>query len=363
MAAYIDANPTALSRRGFLRLGCAAVGSAAFLMAGCSSGDTGSSGSDNTELTMLNYADWMGEDEVADFKAQTGIDVEELLTPDGGNSAWVSALTQNAGAYDFALAGNNIASQLNDNGLLASFDASKVPNLSNIPDEYRDAYPYGIPVEQGKIGFMYNTELLPTPPASWKELFAQAQSLSGKILFPSYDGDVIAAGLLASGLDVNTESIADITTAKNAVIAIKPYIKAFIDSGAAEQVVDGTAALAVAYDYDFASASAESDKVAWVAPEEGMPAYIDGWVPLAATQNLDQVYEFMNFHLETEHYADFINTTCASWVMPSVKDELDPDIADDVALDPDQSENVIYTILSMEIQQENASAWQEIQNA
>jgi spermidine/putrescine transport system substrate-binding protein len=363
MTIYANPIPTILSRRHFLRIGCVAAGSTALLMYGCSSGNAESSTSDNTELTMLNYADWMGEDEIADFKDQTGITVEELLTPDGGNSAWVSTLTQNAGSYDFALAGNNIASQLNDNGLLAEFDASKVPNLANIPAEYRDSYPYGIPVEQGKIGFMYNTELMSTPPTSWKELFAQAQSLSGKILFPSYDGDVIAAGLLASGLDVNTKDVADIATAKKAVIAIKPYIKAFVDSGAPEQVVDGTAVLAVAYDYDFASASAESDKVAWVAPEEGMPAYLDGWVPLAASQNLDQIYEFMNFHLETEHYADFINTTCASWVMPSVKSELDPDVANDVALDPDENNNVIYTILSAEIQQVNASAWQEIQNA
>lgn len=354
--------PTCLSRRGFVKLGCVAAASGALLMVGCG-GTEGSSSSGGTTITMLNYEGWMGEDEVAAFAEETGFSVKELPTPEGGNSAWINALTQNKGTYDLALAGNNVASQLKENGLLAEFDASKVPNLSNIPAEYREAYPYGIPVEQGKLGFMYNTELLPDPPESWKELFAQAESLSGKLLFPSYDSDVIEAGLLSLGYDINTADLDEIEEAKNAVIAIKPHIKAFIDSGAPAQIIDGTAVLAISYDYDYAAAASESDKVAWVAPEEGMPAYLDGWVPLADSQNLEAVYEFMNFHLDPENYADFINTTGASWLMPDVESLLDPEVAECEALQPEQDAEVLYTVITPEISQANSVAWQEIQNA
>lgn len=312
---------------------------------------------------MLNYENWMGEDEVAGFQQETGISVDQLATPDGGNSAWVSTLTQNKGSYDMALAGNNVASQLEENGLLADFDASKVPNLSNIPQEYRDAYPYGIPVEQGKIGFMYNTGMVSNPPRSWKDLFSRAKEFSGMLLFPSYDGDVIEAGLLALGYDMNTDDVDKIDQARDAVIAIKPFIKAFVDSGAPGQIVDGSAAIAVAYDYDYASAAAESDEVAWISPSEGMPAYLDGWVPLAGSQNLEAVYEFMDFHLDPANYADFIDTTWASWVMPDVESQLDSDVADCEALQPDQPSKVIYAVITPEISKANAAAWQEIQNA
>lgn len=352
-----------MSRRGFMKLGCtAATSMVLFGLVGCASGEDAGS-SQGGSLTMLNYEGWMGEGEVSRFAEQTGVSVEELPTPDGGNSAWISTLTQNKGSYDLTLAGNNVASQLQKNGLLADFDDSKVPNLKNIPAEYREAFPYGIPVEQGKIGFMYNTELLPDPPKSWKELFEGAATLSGKLLFPAYDGDVVEAGLLACGYDINTDDLDHIKEAKEAVIAIKPHIKAFVDSGAPSQVVDGSAALAVAYDYDYASAAAESDKVAWIAPEEGMPAYLDGWVPLAGSTSLDAVYEFMNFHLDPENYADFINTTWASWVMPDVEDLLDEDVAACEALKPEQDAKVIYAIITPEISEANAAAWQEIQNA
>lgn len=352
---------TVVTRRGFIKLSCAAVTGMALLgLVGCSG--SGSSEASDT-ITMLNYENWMGENEIASFAESTGITVEELPTPDGGNSAWISTLTQNKGTYDMALAGNNVASQLQANGLLAEFDESKVPNLANIPDTYREAFPYGIPVEQGKVGFMYNTELLPNPPKSWKELFDNAESLSGQLLFPAYDGDVLECALLACGYDMNTANLDEIDEAKNAVIAIKPYIKAFIDSGAPSQIIDGSAALAVAYDYDYAAAAAESDKVGWVAPEEGMPAYIDGWVPLADSGNLDAVYEFMNFHLDPDNYADFINTTMASWVMPDVEPKLDESIANCEALKPEQDSEVIYAIITPEISEANAKAWQEIQNA
>lgn len=353
-----------MTRRGFVKIGCAAGASLAlFGLAGCADAGSSSGGPDGGSITMLNYEGWMGENETTSFAEQTGITVEELPTPDGGNSAWISTLTQNKGAYDLSLAGNNVATQLQQNGLLAEFDPSRVPNLSNVPSEYREAFPYGIPVEQGKIGFMYNSELLPDPPRSWKELFEGADELSGKLLFPAYDGDVIEAALLACGYDMNTDNLDEIDEAKDAVIAIKPHIKAFVDSGAPSQVIDGTAVLAVAYDYDYAAAASESDKVAWIAPEEGMPAYLDGWVPLADSDNLDDVYEFMNFHLDPENYADFINTTWASWIMPDVEDLLDEEVASCEALKPEQSAKVIYAIITPEISEANAAAWQEIQNA
>lgn len=119
-------------------------------------------------------------------------------------------------------------------------------------------------------------------------MFEQAASYSGKLLMPSYSSDVIDVALLATGHDVNTTNVDDIEEAKQAVLDIKQYVKAFADSDAASQVYDGSAAIAVVYDYDYASAKANGDKVGWVSPSEGMPAYLDGWVPLKGTANLDQ---------------------------------------------------------------------------
>lgn len=315
-------------------------------------------------ITMMNYPDWIGENEASAFKDETGYTVKQVSTPDGGDSAWVNIIRQNSGSYDMSLAGMKVAETLDNVGLLEEFDASEVPNLKNIDSQYTEAFPWGIPVEQGKIGIIYNKELVSNPPTSWKELFEQAASYSGKLLMPSYSSDVIDVALLATGHDVNTTNVDDIEEAKQAVLDIKQYVKAFADSDAASQVYDGSAAIAVVYDYDYASAKANGDKVGWVSPSEGMPAYLDGWVPLKGTANLDKVYKLMDFHLEKTNYADFINTTQASWIMQSVTDSLDESLTKNEALNPETAGKTIYgTLQSAEIQQAVASAWQEIQNS
>lgn len=290
-------------------------------------------------ITMMNYPDWIGENEASAFKDETGYTLKQVSTPDGGDSAWVNIIRQNSGSYDMSLAGMKVAETLDNAGLLEEFDASEVPNLKNIDSQYTEAFPWGIPVEQ-------------------------AASYSGKLLMPSYSSDVIDVALLATGHDVNTTNVDDIEEAKQAVLDIKQYVKAFVDSDAASQVYDGSAAIAVVYDYDYASAKANGDKVGWVSPSEGMPAYLDGWVPLKGTANLDKVYKLMDFHLEKTNYADFINTTQASWIMQSVTDSLDESLTKNEALNPETAGKTIYgTLQSAEIQQAVASAWQEIQNS
>lgn len=72
----------------------------------------------------------------------------------------------------------------------------------------------------------------------------------------------------------------------------------------------------------------------------------------------------MDFHLEKTNYADFINTTQASWIMQSVTDSLDESLTKNEALNPETAGKTIYgTLQSAEIQQAVASAWQEIQNS
>ncbi|WP_160268215.1 ABC transporter substrate-binding protein [Bifidobacterium biavatii] len=315
-------------------------------------------------ITMMNYPDWMGSKEVDSFKEKTGYTIKQVSTPDGGDSAWVNIIRQNQGSYDMSLAGMKVAETLKTAGLLEDFDASKVKNLSNIDEKYVKAFPWGIPVEQGKIGIIYNKDEVKDPPTSWKDLFARAKEFSGKLLMPSYSSDVIDVALLATGHDLNTKNTADIDEAKQAVLGIKQYVKAFVDSDAASQVYDGSTSIAVVYDYDYASAKANGDKVGWVSPSEGMPGYIDGWVPLKGTANLNKVYQFMDFHLDKSNYADFINTTQASWLMPSVTDSLDKNLVDNEALNPETAGKTIYgTLQSADIQQAVASAWQEIQNS
>ena len=86
-------------------------------------------------ITMMNYPDWIGENEASAFKDETGYTLKQVSTPDGGDSAWVNIIRQNSGSYDMSLAGMKVAETLDNAGLLEEFDASEVPNLKNIDSQ------------------------------------------------------------------------------------------------------------------------------------------------------------------------------------------------------------------------------------
>lgn len=315
-------------------------------------------------ITMMNYPDWIGENEASAFKDETGYTLKQVSTPDGGDSAWVNIIRQNSGSYDMSLAGMKVAETLDNAGLLEEFDASEVPNLKNIDSQYTEAFPWGIPVEQGKIGIIYNKELVSNPPTSWKELFEQAASYSGKLLMPSYSSDVIDVALPATGHDV---------TPPMWTILKKPSRPCSISSNMSRRLRIRTPPAR--------SMTVPRPSRSFTTTITHLPkptaTRSDGcrrakaclhtsmdWVPLKGTANLDKVYKLMDFHLEKTNYADFINTTQASWIMQSVTDSLDESLTKNEALNPETAGKTIYgTLQSAEIQQAVASAWQEIQNS
>ncbi|MDX6742301.1 spermidine/putrescine ABC transporter substrate-binding protein [Actinocorallia sp. A-T 12471] len=332
------------------------------VVAACGGGDgDGKAGSaDSATVSFLNYPGWIGETEIADFqKANSGITVKETAIAEGGSAALASQLAQNKGTYDLVLAGNVTAKRLDQGKLLAKFDPASVPNLAKIPQEYRDAYPWGVPTNTGKVGIAYNKELVTDPPKSWKELFDRADEFKGKIVFPDYDRDVISIALLALGYDLNSTDAGQLAEAEKLILAIKPKLLAFASSDQDKPLLSGSAAIAVLYDYTYAGAG--SDKIAWVSPTEGTPGYIEGVVPVAGGKHGDAAAKFLDFHLDPVNYAGFINTTGASFLMKEAESGIDEKILDNVALKPsDTSPFLAEQFLDPKTEEARNAMWQRI---
>jgi spermidine/putrescine transport system substrate-binding protein len=356
-----------ISRRGFLT-GAGGVSMMGLLAACSSSGgaSTALSAKATQTLVMLNYSGWMGKNTVSAFQKQSPkVKITQKDLPSGGGGGIQTLIKQNPGSYDFALLGNGSAKSVNNAKILNDFDAAKVPNLSNIPDKFQKAFPWGMPLEQGKVGIIYRKDLIDSPPTSWKQLFDQMSgSLSGKVLLPNYDADVFSIALLALGHDINTASTTKVDAAADLVINAKPDIKAFVDSDRIKSLKSGAATVAVGYDYDTAGVLGVDDTIGWIAPSEGTPAYLDGWVMFDQSEHQAAVYSFMDFILEPANYADFINNTGASYLMPTAESKISKDITGNEALALDLSLNVVYEqYVSGEVQAYRDNLWEKIQAA
>ena len=318
------------------------------------------------EIVMMNYPDWMGSKTVAGFKAASGVDVKQVDGLTEGVEAAAAQIAANKDSYDMSLGGPVLAAQLKAANLLEPIDPAAIPNLKNVGQPFLDAYPWGPPTDYGKTGFAYRKDLMSEQPTSWAEFWELSKKYSGKVTLFDFDVDILGVALLYKGYSVNATDQAQIDAARDALIELKPHLLAILPTDASKPLLKGTAVMAIDYDYSVAAAQRKNDNIVWVSPSEGMPAYLDGWLAIAGTEKLAEVEAFMNYLLEPEVYADFINTLGSAFVMPDAEQFIDAAIKDNPALA--YNEEAVKTIefeafLGPDATKIRTKAWQEFKNA
>jgi spermidine/putrescine transport system substrate-binding protein len=272
------------------------------------------------KLTLLSYPDWYGPTEFADFhKLHPGATVKTSASGLTGAAQQIAQLSQNRGAYDLTLAGVPVSSQMQAAGLLEPLDTAAVPNLEHVAPVFRKNLPLGIPTDFGKTGYAYRSDLIPERPTTWKELWQLAAKYPGKTTMLKYDSDIQGTALKYLGFSINTKDKSQLDAMQKALLQIKPHLKALLETDYAKPLIQGTAFMAIDYDYDIAAAQQKNKHIVWVAPKEGMAAYLEGWIGLKDSKHLPAVWELMNFHLDPKNYATFINATGAAYVEPAAE--------------------------------------------
>jgi spermidine/putrescine transport system substrate-binding protein len=290
-------------------------------------------------IKLLTYPGWIGDKEIQWFEEKyPDASVEEVAETGSGAAQTVALLSRSKGDYDIVLGGKTTGMQLEAAGLLEPFDPERAPLVENMPQAVRDELPLGVPGDIGKTGYGYRKDLISERPTTWAEFWDLTKKYSGKSTMFKYDVDVTGAALIYSGHNVNATDQAAIDDAKDALLDIKPHLRALLETDLAKPLLEGTAFLAMDYDYDIAAASRANPDIVWVTPEEGLPAYIEGWLPLKDSQNLDTAYAFLNEHMRPRTYANYINTIGASYLMPAAEPYINEEIKGNDALRFDEDE-------------------------
>jgi spermidine/putrescine-binding protein len=224
--------------------------------------------------------------------------------------------------------------QLLAGDLIEPVDWSAVPNIANVDDPFRTAYASGIPTDYGKVGIGYRTDLVPEGITTWADVWNLAPQYSGQIIFLNLDRDCMGSALKYLGYSGNTTDQGQIDACTQSLIQIKPHLQNITSTGVSRALVKGTAAIAMDWDYDIALAQQQEPRIQWVVPDEGVMAYLEGWVLIKGGPHLDVATAFMNFHLEPQQYADFVNTTGTAYVSSAATPYIDKTISKNPILFP-----------------------------
>jgi putrescine transport system substrate-binding protein len=280
-------------------------------------------------LNVYNWTDYIDPAALEKFTVETGIQVrydvfDSLETLEG-------KLLAGHSGYDIVVPSNEPTfSRLIHAGALAEIDRNLVPNWKNLdPVLMRrvaasdPGNAHGAIYLWGTMGLGVNPEKIKAvapdaPMDSWDLLFrpenAKRIAACGITMMDSAI-DVIPSVLQFLGRDPDSNAPDDLAAVARALLAIRPYIRAFESGGALEALATGQICLAFDYSGDVTQASVRAVEakqgviVRYVAPKEGVEVGFDVLAIPADAPHKDAALAFIDFVLRPEVMAGITNVT------------------------------------------------------
>ena len=305
-------------------------------------------------VNVYNWSDYIAEDTLEKFTAETGIAVNYDVFD--SNEIVEAKLLAGSSGYDVVIPSGFFLERQIPIGLFQPLDKSKLPNLANldpaimaIVDAHDPGGQYAVPYMWGTTGLGYNVGMVTErlgedgPLNSWDLLFdpeTAARLADCGISVLDAPVEMIAAALNYLGRDPNSEAPEDLEAAEALIGSIRPHIRSFNSSQYITDLANGEVCLAVGYSGDVfiaADRAAEAGRgveVAYVIPEEGASLWFDMMAIPADAPNPDAAHAYIDFILEPQIAADITNYVWYASPNAASMEFVDPEIASDPAIFP-----------------------------
>lgn len=279
-------------KKSILLASIAAVGAVA--LSGC-----GSSKSENGEVIVYNWGEYIDPEVLELFEEETGIKVvyDEFET----NETMYPKIEAGASQYDLVCPSDYMIDKMIQNGLLAELNFDNIPNAKQyIGNEYyeqsREFDPenkYSIPYCWGTVGILYNKTMVSEPITSWDVLWDS--QYENNILMQDSVRDAFMVALKRNGNSMNSTDDAELTAAKDSLIEQKPLVQAYVIDQVRDKMIGNEAAIGVIYSGEAIYTQRENPDLVYIIPEEGTNLWIDSWVMLKNAPNKENAEKFLDF--------------------------------------------------------------------
>ncbi|MFU8881606.1 MAG: polyamine ABC transporter substrate-binding protein [Rhodobacterales bacterium] len=275
------------------------------------------------EVRVYNWSDYIDEDLLAKFQAETGIRL--VYDVFDSNEVLETRLLAGGSGYDIVVPTGTFLQRQIQAGAFQKLDKSKLPNLENMWDvvtsrteQYDPDNAYSINYMWGTTGIGVNvgkvTAILgeDAPVDSLALVFdpAYAEKLAScGIMMLDAPAEMIPAALKYIGEDPNSHDPDVIAKTEAVFTAIRPYIGKFHSSEYINALANGEICVAVGWSGDILQArdrAAEADnnvEIAYNAPKEGAQMWFDQMAIPVDAPNVEQAHAFLNFIMDPENMA------------------------------------------------------------
>jgi len=254
------------------------------------------------KLNFYNWDTYIGETTLEDFNEASGIEVKMDLFAD--NDELFAKLKEGNPGYDLIVPTNDYVERMIAADMLVPLDHSKIPNMSNLGANFRDAsfdpgLKHSIAYMWGTIGVGYNKKRTGDITASWKHLYDSDQ-FAGKISLLGDGQNVLGSAMKLMGKSLNSTDAATIKAAEEMLIAQKENIKVFADDNGQDLLASGEVVIAQEWNGDVLQVMAEDDELSFFVPDEGGLIWQDCLCIPKGAPHPENAHAFINYILEAD---------------------------------------------------------------
>lgn len=299
-------------------------------------------------VNVYNWSDLIGAETLAAFTTATGIKVQ-YDTYDSDEVLETKLLTGGSG-YDVVAPSATFLPHQIQAGVLLELDRTKIPNWGNLDPSLlkmvEAADPgnkHAIIFDWGTTGLIINSDAvakrLPSVPTdSYALLFDPANAAKLQdcgIAVLDSPADVMPIVLKYLGLSPDSEKPEDLAKAKQALLAIRPYLRSIHSSSYLNDLANGSLCAAIGWSGDATIAQARANDakngvhLQYIVPKEGTLSWFGMMAIPADAPHPDQAHAFLNYMLEPKVAADFTSSVGYANAVPKSAALMKPEIAND----------------------------------
>jgi spermidine/putrescine transport system substrate-binding protein len=255
-------------------------------------------------LDIYTWSQYSDQDLIQSFTTLTGIKV--LIDLYDSNEFMLAKLRAGGGgSYSILYPSDYMIKKMTELGLLKKIEQQKIRGLENLFPQFKNPTydpqnQYSIPFAWGTTGFVYNSEVLTTPPDDWDYLWRNKDILNKRMTLLNDIREVMGGVLKMLGYSYNSQDENAVKQAYEKLKEIKDAIASFNTDAWRNQILTGDLLLAMCYSGDAVAVTKENPKLKYVIPKSGSSLWTDTIAIPTTSANIDAAYTWINFMLQPE---------------------------------------------------------------
>ena len=288
-------------------------------------------------VNVYNWGEYIDESVLKDFEAATGIKVNYQMYD--SNETMYSKIAGGGANYDVVIPSDYMVARLIEEDLVAPLNFDNIPNFADIDPALKNpAYDpenlYSVPYMWGLMGVIYNTKAVDEADlGSWDLLWNE--KYAGDILMIDNSRDAIGIALKRLGYSYNTTDESQVRQAVDLLVEQWPIVQAYVMDDIFQKLEGANAYVGTYYYGDYLTMYENNPDLGFYIPEEGTNIYVDAMCILKDAPNKENAEAFINYMCSTQAGLKNCEAIWYSSPLLSVREELDPEIADDPYAYPD----------------------------